>query len=374
MRPLNTHKPNINKSRSCFKGMMPIVLILFFSIFVNSQLLGQVVVDNTSSVGPITSGSTITVSHTTGSDDNRLMLVGISSRSRNVSSVTYDGVLLDPIVVLEPGNRMYTYVYQMLDPTPGTADVVVTFTANLTSTTTGSVGVMTFSNTDQVNPLGTAADNMANNSSPSVSVASSANQLIFNVLTEDTRNVTGYGSGQTPRWYTSGLRPRSAASTKPATGASTTMSYSLNNSTNWTTVSVPINPYPTSNLGVSKTVSKSNPSIGEVISFTITAVNNGPDAAGGVEVLDIIPSGYTYISNSPSLGNYDFNSGVWSIGTLNNGASATLFLEVVVNSSGPYINTASISGLVNDPVPGNNSANVGITICNAGITPPLYNN
>jgi hypothetical protein len=42
----------------------------------------------------------------------------------------------------------------------------------------------------------------------------------------------------------------------------------------------------------------------------------------GTNVTDV-PAGYTFVSNTaPSTGTYTSGTGVWSIGTLSNGASA----------------------------------------------------
>jgi hypothetical protein len=42
-------------------------------------------------------------------------------------------------------------------------------------------------------------------------------------------------------------------------------------------------------------------------------------------------------------GTYTSGTGVWSIGTLANGASATLTITATVNATGSYANTATIA-------------------------------
>lgn len=115
-------------------------------------------------------------------------------------------------------------------------------------------------------------------------------------------------------------------------------------------------PVPQANLAVTKSVSNANPNVGSTITFTIFASNSGPSNATGVIVNDLLPAGYTYVSSSTGTGSYNNVSGIWNIGVLNNGASATLNILVTVNASGPYANTATISGDQNDPTPGNNSS------------------
>lgn len=104
-------------------------------------------------------------------------------------------------------------------------------------------------------------------------------------------------------------------------------------------------------LGITKTISNSNPNPGDPVTFTLTATNYGTDAATGVTVSDLLPSGYTLTSTSTTSGSY--TAPTWTIGNLANGASATLTINATVNSSGSYANTATISGNETD----NNSAN-----------------
>lgn len=81
--------------------------------------------------------------------------------------------------------------------------------------------------------------------------------------------------------------------------------------------------------------------MGENVIFTITAINNGPGDATGVEVTDLLPNGYDY--DGYTIGRVTFNSatGVWNVGNLNVGESGTLSLRGTVLSSGSYINTAT---------------------------------
>ena len=98
-----------------------------------------------------------------------------------------------------------------------------------------------------------------------------------------------------------------------------------------------------SDLELSKTVNNVNPFVGETVEFTINVTNNGPSDTAGVVVEDVIPSGYTYISHNTTAGLYDENTGVWNLnGTLPNGTTETLEIQVNVNPTGDYANTAEI--------------------------------
>lgn len=101
-------------------------------------------------------------------------------------------------------------------------------------------------------------------------------------------------------------------------------------------------------LAVVKTVDYNTPLVGQTVVFTIVATNNGPATATGVMVTDLLQNGYTYVSSTTTQGTYDPATGIWNVGTLNSGVSAIMTVSVTVNSSGVYVNTATISGLEED--------------------------
>ena len=51
---------------------------------------------------------------------------------------------------------------------------------------------------------------------------------------------------------------------------------------------------PAADLSVTKTVSNATPNVGDQITFTVTLSNQGPDAATGVQVTDLLPAGLTF--------------------------------------------------------------------------------
>lgn len=111
-------------------------------------------------------------------------------------------------------------------------------------------------------------------------------------------------------------------------------------------------------LSVQKTVDNAAPFFGYNVVFTIVARNAGPQAATNVGVVDLLPSGYTFVSATATNGSYAAGTGIWNIGNLANGATATLTVTATVKSTGVYTNTAAIAGAELDPVPGNNSSSV----------------
>lgn len=114
-----------------------------------------------------------------------------------------------------------------------------------------------------------------------------------------------------------------------------------------------------SDLAVFKTVNNSTPNVGDEVIFTIAAINNGSTTDTNVKVMDLLPSGYTYLGHTASDGTtYVQATGEWLIGTLNNEQSITLTISARVNPSGDYTNEASISGKNSDPNKSNNSSSV----------------
>ena len=128
-----------------------------------------------------------------------------------------------------------------------------------------------------------------------------------------------------------------------------------------------------------KTASTLSPNFGSSITFTLTASNLGPDTATNVNVTDLLPSGYTFTSATPSIGTYNPVTGLWNVGGLLNGGSATLDIVALVNATGNFSNSATISSNQNDPNTTNNSststpipvarANVGVLKTSNNATP-----
>ncbi len=88
---------------------------------------------------------------------------------------------------------------------------------------------------------------------------------------------------------------------------------------------------PDADLRISKTVSNANPQHNQQISFTITVFNDGPATANNISVSEVLSSAFIYLSSSASQGSYNYNSGIWNVGTLSSGSSATLTINVQVD-------------------------------------------
>jgi large repetitive protein len=105
---------------------------------------------------------------------------------------------------------------------------------------------------------------------------------------------------------------------------------------------------PEADLVITPTVNNSSPPADTDVTFTVTAANDGPFSATGVDVADLLPSGLSFVSDSATAGTYDSTTGVWTIGSLANGATDTLTVTAEVVSSGSFTNTATVSSSTED--------------------------
>lgn len=118
---------------------------------------------------------------------------------------------------------------------------------------------------------------------------------------------------------------------------------------------------PSADLSLTKTVDDPTPDVGSNVTFTIVVSNGGPSDATGVNVTDILPSGLTFVSADPAA-SYDSGTGVWTVGDLANGASATLTITATASGLGGWgvTNTAIATAITGDPALGNNAASAGV--------------
>jgi uncharacterized repeat protein (TIGR01451 family) len=87
------------------------------------------------------------------------------------------------------------------------------------------------------------------------------------------------------------------------------------------------------------------------VQFTIQVTNTGPAEATGIMIEDdsltrtlTDESGFLYLSNTQSQGNYIPSNGTWSVGALETGETATLTVEAaVVGANETLTNTAEIT-------------------------------
>lgn len=114
--------------------------------------------------------------------------------------------------------------------------------------------------------------------------------------------------------------------------------------------------FATADLRLAMTADNASPGVGQNVTFTLTVNNDGPDAASGVAVQNLLPAGMTYVSNTPSQGTFNPATGIWTVGTIANAGVSTLGIVATVKTAGALTNTAEISASDQfdpDSTPGN---------------------
>ena len=122
-------------------------------------------------------------------------------------------------------------------------------------------------------------------------------------------------------------------------------------------------------LRLEKIVNNAFPQEGDTIIYTLRVTNLGAANATGVQVTDDFAgiTGVSYISDNGG-GNYNSGTGIWTVGNLRAGRSATLRITARVDSGAaleaqPIINNASITAVDQvDNNPNNNDDDANITV------------
>ncbi len=123
-----------------------------------------------------------------------------------------------------------------------------------------------------------------------------------------------------------------------------------------------VNP-PTADLSISKSDSPDPVTVGGSLTYSLTVSNSGPNAAANVVVTDTLPASATLLLTSPTQGSCTGTSTVTcNLGTLNNGATATIVIVVTPTSAGSISNAATVTSTTNDPNNSNDSTTTTTTV------------
>jgi hypothetical protein len=306
-----------------------------------------VTVDNVSS-GTTASdtASSMTVSHAT-SGTYRLMLVGISvnvNDDERVTDVTYGGTSLTKVGERNNDNDAMVYIYSLVAPDPGTADVVITFDSALDD---GAIaGVMTFTGVDQDTPLGTFASAIGNDSTAAtLNIASAEGEFVYGVAAAEYDAFTAI-SGLDEQWNTctSGTSNCGAGGTTACGAATVAVSWSLDAEASpynhWATGGVSIKP----TAAVAETIAFDNVS-------STTSTNNpmtlGHTIGGGTNRLLVVGI------------SAECNEGITVTGVTYNGQALTKAASVQADTG--TVGTADLWYLLEAGLPAAGTYNVQVT-------------
>lgn len=113
-------------------------------------------------------------------------------------------------------------------------------------------------------------------------------------------------------------------------------------------------------LGLAMAASRDDPVVGKELIYTLTVTNGVALTGTGIEVVDTLPEGVTYVSAAVSQGTFS-RQGRLVTGRLGNLApsdSATLEITVIPDVAGEIVNQAELTANEPDPVPENNHASL----------------
>ena len=128
-------------------------------------------------------------------------------------------------------------------------------------------------------------------------------------------------------------------------------------------------------IEILKSVMPSEVIFGENVEFTITATNLGTTTATSIDIIDVLPQGYEFVSFTTSYGVFDETTLIWSIPSLDANMSETLSLTARVISSNDLTNVAMLNSVGQpDRNPFNNEDEATVNISNCldipdGISP-----
>jgi uncharacterized repeat protein (TIGR01451 family) len=117
---------------------------------------------------------------------------------------------------------------------------------------------------------------------------------------------------------------------------------------------------PASDLTISKTVNASVVNFNDLVKWTLTVSNNGPDRATNVRVIDELPDGFSYVNSTLTKGTY--SDEVFTIDYLDVGEKVVIEIITLVEKTGDSINFANVTSDCYDVDLTNNEDNESIFV------------
>ena len=113
-------------------------------------------------------------------------------------------------------------------------------------------------------------------------------------------------------------------------------------------------------MNLSTGSSTASTAIGSNITYTINLTNLGPNTASDVVLVDTLPSITSFVSATNSVGTFNNANGIvtFNLGTMTNGALASISVVVITTTSGYATNIVTVSSRAADPNPASNSSSL----------------
>lgn len=207
--------------------MKKVLFLLFLTL--SFSISRSQIVFNGSTTGSGTGVSSLTYAKTIAAGNNRLLVVGVTTQDKAISSVKWNTLSLTQFTIGTRNSMRVALYYIALgsSASPTTANVVVTL-AGGTDTFSGAAD---YSGVWQTPPLQSPAANQAKSTTPSVTFTSVTSHKAVSLMGCIAANPTANGSGQTQYWSFSGSHSNRATEKNGA--ASITMSHTISANEDW---------------------------------------------------------------------------------------------------------------------------------------------
>ena len=193
------------------------------------------------------SGNSMSWSHTTCSDNDRILLVSVdtfknSGTPSTINSITYDGIALTPVAtaLYSSNPQVRSYVYYLVNPSTG----VKTINVNFQGSTSAIGGSVTYTNVNQTMPILVSNANMGSGTNQSAGVTASGtnSKVLFGHI--GAYRTSGYtvNDWQTTRWSQTSQQYKGFGSDKSVTSGYVSTSWNTTNTASWASIALLLQP------------------------------------------------------------------------------------------------------------------------------------
>ncbi len=209
---------------------LSVLLLASFFSFALNVARADIAYDNVSSEASTSEGTTLSWSHTIGSGENRILIVGVGCEDQTpgdmgVSSVTYNGVAMDFVAgsSVSVGSSYYqkTDMYYMLDddlPSAGTYTVIVTHAGTVNDRSGGAISLTGVAQAAR-EAVATNSNSSSSTISTDITTLTDGAWLVDVVGCGNPGSFSTDAAGMTERWDVEASSSSTAGATKPVASA-----------------------------------------------------------------------------------------------------------------------------------------------------------